>query len=260
MSPQLPEKLPEVISLAEFRNRVHPDEPDMLPPTEVNYTPVDYAVFMTGKAMLGRLLGRAPLKGLHIAQRLTGKPRDVSYSPENGLWIAVNQNRDDLETLTIDLEQHDEATETRLRRPIENFYLLSLIAGRILVAENLINTNGQLPNPKAGETEINTENDLHRQQEINVWRTAAGLAIMAVGTKRPRLRYDMRTYVNNVLAGRLQYLESLERLAHVTGIVFPDFADDEASLSSYLIGVCNPAYISQLREMTGGTVYNSGLE
>jgi hypothetical protein len=229
----------EVVSLDEFRALLRPETVEPPATERTPYAPVDYASYNMARSMLEVLNGGTTDK-LVIVQRVTTEPQRVFYVKQWGNWFAVDQNRDDVESITVALENQDEITEARLHAPLRRFYLLSLVAHRVLERNEKIDRNAMISAPKIDEAEIELDTE-ERWLSVNTWRAAAGLGVIAVGRQRPQLRREIRTHLRNVLSERWHYMLSRQRLSELLGRLTPEQTMSlTPDISHHFLGICNP--------------------
>lgn len=233
----------EVVSLEKFRALLRPETQEESMGPQTPYTHIDYASHTMARSMLEVLNGGTADK-LVIVQRVTTEPQRAFYVKERGNWFAVNQNRDDLEAITVELENQDEVTEARLYAPLRRFYLLSLVAHRVLERNKKINPETRISPPVIDNTEIELGTEA-QWISVNTWRAAAGLGIIAVGKARPQLRNELRKHLKNVLSDRFNYVLSRQQLSRLLGRETPEQKEPQIpDISHHFLGLCNP--LSQL--------------
>ncbi len=239
--------LAEVISLDEFRQKIQPEPVPHNPAAD--YSPVDYGTYRAGEFVLNTLRAPEDPKGIVVVSREPSEePAEVFASKGTDAWYyAVKPSIHDTEALTLDLELLDEATEERLKTPVKRLYMISLIAEHVLRRQDRLvyDRKAEIPPVQAGNVEIKQDSK-DKWLEVMRWRTASGLALQAVGIKRPELRAEIKEYLRDVLRGRLQYAVSIERLREQ---LMGQLKHEPEQYYNFLVGMCSPIGILDFRKI-----------
>lgn len=229
----------ELFSLDDFRAYVKPPEPieaETIP--QIEYAPADYMQFNVVQRAINQITGVPNKRDLVLLTRVSHEPRRVVATKTGKvLFLSVNLNSDDIETITIDLDIADEVEDKRLRTPLERYYLCSLVARHLLINGKRIDPSAEVLNPTVGNEEfhIDKAEEISRWLDITTWRASARIGLIAVSEFRTSLMQNMRRYLNTVLDDRLHHLHSLSNTA--THIGYPQ---PEIEMYDWLIGLCNP--------------------
>ncbi len=241
-----------VVSIDEFRRRVHPevDTEASEPMSRLDeYMPIGFAGYQAITRTLETLYHPKRVGKLVVVTRfVTGQAAKVVQScDERGRYYAVDQDSNDIEALTINLERHDEETEDRLRGPLERFYLASLLARHVIRKEGRLDYNKRYKVIRVGEAQLRTDGE--RRKRILNWRAAARLGINAVSARRPKLAAEIEDYLADVISDRLEYEMSIRRMKDLLNIGSRDKDEVEESL----LGLCNPLSAFEITDLRSAT-------
>lgn len=233
----------KVVSLAEFRRKVTPVPEAQAPVAPDPYKRLDYLGFKAVKRTLelikGGSIDTTKSRLSIVYQVVSDQPSGVTST--RGQKFAIDANRDELEALTLDLEDTSDEEQRRLKNPLTRLYYATLIGRHELQRQTKLSSSSkvQVSDPVVGTERIRLEGDNRRWQKATYLRTAAGLGLIAVAEKRPKLQAELRGYLHNVFEYRHNYNLGWEEMASK---LLPQGTprEERPALEDFLLGVCNP--------------------